>query len=287
MKELIQQSKFDELKYVLQSSNSQLKIHQVLLQCLNGTHLEETDYGFEANMYQEEFLEGFNLYKALNTSEIPQNQLQEYKTALTFLVFKMGGFIKLLADKTMQQGLYLSQVENVYKVSPNLRNELQAFIDLLKETGDVQSIANVSAAKAQISLSVGDLLEKHEIGQDMLQFARGYENAGLKDQAARIYQNILSDFECESVRASSNLFPEITHIDTRSDEEIAVFEAAKNGFEAITGTDLPLVKRVKPDADVNAEKLAGKIDKTEIPAEDEEEENNTVSFWGKLKRFFG
>ncbi|WP_432329078.1 hypothetical protein ACRQ5D_12275 [Mucilaginibacter sp. P25] len=90
MKELIQQNKFDELKFALQNSNSQLKIHQVLARALNGNHFEETDYGFEANMYQEEFLEGFDLYKVLNKSEIPQNQLQEYKIALTFLVFKMG-----------------------------------------------------------------------------------------------------------------------------------------------------------------------------------------------------
>lgn len=284
MKELIQQNKFDELKFALQNSNSKLKIHQVLLQALNGNRLEETNYGFEANMYQEDFLEGINLYKALNESEIPKNQLQEYKIALTFLAFKMGGFIKLLADKTMQQGLYLSQVENVYKVNPSLRNELQAFIDLLKETDDVQAIANISAAKAQISLSVGDLLEKYEIGQDMLQFARGYENAGLKDGATRIYINILSDFECESAKASSNLFPEITHIDTRTEAEIEVFEIAKNRFETITGTNIPPIKRVKPDDDVNAEKLVEAVDKHEIPLE--EEENHPVSLWSRVKRFF-
>ncbi|QTE36543.1 hypothetical protein J3L18_25995 [Mucilaginibacter gossypii] len=284
MKELIQQNKFDELKFALQNSNSQLKIHQVLARALNGNHLEETDYGFEANMYQEEFLEGFDLYKVLNKSEIPQNQLQEYKIALTFLVFKMGGFIKLLADKTMQQGLYLSQVENVYKVDPSLRNELQAFIDLLKETNDVQAIANTSAAKAQISLSVADLLEKYEIGQDMLQFARGYEDAGLKDEATRIYINILSDFECESAKTSSNLFPEITHVDTRSNEEIEIFEKAKSRFETITGANLPTIKRVRPDNDANAEKLVEAVDKHEISLE--VEENYPISFWDRVKRFF-
>ncbi|MFC0517975.1 hypothetical protein ACFFGT_27425 [Mucilaginibacter angelicae] len=256
------------------------------MQVLNGDNLKETDYGFEANVYQEEFLEGFNLYKVLNGSAIPETQLQEYKIALTFLVFKMGGFIKLLADKTMQQGVYLSQVENVYKVNPSLRSELQAFIDLLKETDDVQAIANVSAAKAQISLSVGDLLKKHEIGQDMLQFARGYENAGLKDEAIRIYRNILSDFECESVKLSSNLFSEIAHVDTRTDEEIEVFEAAKKRFEIITGTTLPEIKRVKPDADANAQKLVEKIDTQEIQTKEEEDVSYNKGFWGKLKGFF-
>ncbi len=283
---LIQQNKFDELKYVLQNSDSGLKIHQVLLQVLNGNHLDEADYGFEANMYQEEFLEGINLYKALNKSEIPKKQLQEYKIALTFLVFKMGGFIKLLADTTMQKGVYLSQAKGVYKVDASLRSELQAFIDLLKETDDVQAIANASAAKAQISLSIGDLLKKHEIGQDMLQFAAGYENAGLKDQAARIYQNILSDFECESVQLSSNLIPEITHVDTRTDEEIEIFETAKNRFETITGISLPQIKRVRPGTDANAQKLVEKIDEHEIQLKEQEEENQPTNLWSRFKRFF-
>ncbi|WP_154402527.1 hypothetical protein [Mucilaginibacter endophyticus] len=248
--------------------------------------MDEADYGFEANMYQEEFLEGINLYKALNKSEIPKKQLQEYKIALTFLVFKMGGFIKLLADTTMQKGVYLSQAKGVYKVDASLRSELQAFIDLLKETDDVQAIANASAAKAQISLSIGDLLKKHEIGQDMLQFAAGYENAGLKDQAARIYQNILSDFECESVQLSSNLIPEITHVDTRTDEEIEIFETAKNRFETITGISLPQIKRVRPGTDANAQKLVEKIDEHEIQLKEQEEENQPTNLWSRFKRFF-
>ncbi|WPU99709.1 hypothetical protein SNE26_27225 [Mucilaginibacter sp. cycad4] len=283
---LIQQNKFDELKYALQNSDSGLKIHHVLLRVLNGNYLEEADYGFEANMYQQEFLEGFNLYKALNKSAISKVQLQEYKIALTFLVFKMGGFIKLLADTTMQKGVYLSQAKDVYEVDISLRSKLQAFIDLLKETDDVQAIANVSAAKAQISLSIGDLLKKHEIGQDMLQFASGYENAGLKDQAARIYQNILSDFECESVQLSSNLIPEIAHVDTRTDEEIEVFETAKKHFETITGINVPEIKRVRPDADANAQKLVEKIDEHEIQLKGQDKESHPVNFWGRFKRFF-
>jgi hypothetical protein len=283
MKQLIQQNKFDELKYALQNSDSGLRIHALLLQILNGNNLKETDYGFEANVYQEEFLEGFNLYKVLNGSAIPKTQLQEYKIALTFLVFKMGGFVKLLADKTMQQGVYLSQVENVFKVNTSLRSELQAFIDLLKETNDVHAIANISAAKAQISLSIGDLLKKHEIGQDMLQFARSYEDAGLKDEAIRIYKNILSDFECESVKLSGNLFSEIAHVDTRTNEEIEVFEAAKDRFEIITGNNLPEIKRVKPGDDVNAQKLVEERNKQEIPPKDESYNNG---FWGRLKGLF-
>lgn len=70
MKYLIQENKFDELKEVLGNSGSGLRVHHILLRILNNETVNETEYGFEANIYQEEFSEGFDLYKALNESAI-------------------------------------------------------------------------------------------------------------------------------------------------------------------------------------------------------------------------
>ena len=286
MKHLIVTNKFEELKKALESSDSSFKIHQILLRILNNETVNETEYGFEANVYQEEFSEGFNLYKALNESTISPAHLQEFKLALTFLVFKMGGFIKLMADTAMRKSVYLSQIENVYKVNPIIRDDLQSFIELLNQTNDKKAIANVAAAKAQISLSIGNLLSKPQIGQDMLQFAIGYADIGLKDEAVQIYKNILNDFESESVKLSSGFFPEITYADTRSPEEIEVFEIAKSRFEALTGTNLPEVKRAHVSVDANAKKIVDHVQSNEQQVNQEYDKQENTGFWGRLKKRF-
>ena len=284
MRELIEENNFEALKEALENSNSSLKIHHILFRILNNEIVEEKDYGFEANVYQEEFFEGFGIYKALNKSNVSQSQFQEYKSALILLVFKLGGFTKLMADTAMRKGVYLSQIEDVYKVNPALRGEVQNFIDLLKETNDVKAIANVAAAKAQISLSIGNLLTKSEIGQDMLQFATGYEDAGLKDQAVQLYQNILKDFECEAVKLSSGLFPEITYVDTRPFEEIEIYEKAKRRFETLTGKSLPEIKRTHVDVDANAKAVVEKVNNHQINTDNDEQES--PGFWSKFKKRF-
>jgi len=286
MKHFIVSNKFDELKKALESSDSSLRIHQLLLRILNNEIVNEAEYGFEANVYQEEFSEGFDLYKALNKSTISPTHLQEFKAALIFLTFKMGGFIKLMADTAMRKGVYLSQIENVYKVNPTIRNDLQSFIELLNQTNDKKAISNVAAAKAQISLSIGNLLSKPEIGQDMLQFAAGYADIGLKVEAVQIYKNILNDFESESVKLSSGLFPEITYADTRSPEEIEVFEIAKNRFEALTGANLPEIKRAHVSVDVNAKKIVDHVQSHEQQVNQEYDKQENTCFWGRLKKRF-
>ncbi|MBB2151405.1 hypothetical protein [Pedobacter gandavensis] len=234
MKQLIKENRFEELKQKLNKSNSEFKIHHLIYRILNDEKIEEEDSGFEANKYQEEFLEGLDLYKVFTNSAINNEQLKVYTAVLVHLVFKMGGFIRLMANTAMNKGVYLSDLGDVYQVNPEIRNELQLFIELLKNKNEIAAIANVAAVKAQISNSIGNLLKRHEIGEDMLQFGQSYEAVGQTEMASKIYSGIMNDFECASLKRSSGLFPEISYVDTRSQEEIMVFEKAKIRFENLT-----------------------------------------------------
>ena len=161
----------------------------------------------------------------------------------------MSGFIQLMASTAMNKGVYLSDLESLYKVNPEIRKKLQEFIEILKSNdNDGKAIANISAAKAQVSNSIGNLLEKHEIGEDMLQFAQAYENVGQAEMAIKIYQGILNDFESDSVKLSSGLFPEISQVDDRPPSEIKIYEKAKNSFERLTGKITSEPKRIHIDS---------------------------------------
>jgi hypothetical protein len=273
MIQLIKDNKFEELKEYLKIS-SDFQIHKFLLEVLEKNKIEIDGESFSAKKYQEEFIEGLEIYLALEKSNINELQLKEYSNILVELAFKMCGFIQLMANTAMNKGAYLSDMEELYKVRPEIREKLQVFIDILKHRGDQdKAIANIAAAKAQVSNSIENLLEKFEIGEDMLQFAQSYVQIGQTQLATKIYQGIMNDFECESVRNSSGLFPEISQIETRPKEEIAIFEKAKINLEKLTGEKTPEIKRVSIDDSELAKKL---VDESEKPAEDKIEDFNTL-----------
>ncbi|WP_163410007.1 hypothetical protein [Flavobacterium ajazii] len=238
MIELIIENKFDKLKEYLKDSKD-FQIHKFLLEVLEGNEKIEIDgESFDAVKFQEEFLEGLRIYLTLQKSNLNDFQFKAYSSVLVELTFKMCGFIRLMADKAMENGVYLSDLEDVYKVNPVIRQELQVFIDVLKSKNESNSVANVAAGKAQVTNSIQNLLEKFEIGEDMLQFAESYEKVGQIEFAADIYKGIINDFECDSVKFSSGIFPEISHIDTRSQKEIDVFEKAKLNLVRIIGENV-------------------------------------------------
>jgi hypothetical protein len=286
MKDLIENNQFEALKEQLQSEGSDFKIHTVLAKVLDDRSVADEEYGFEADLYQEEFLEGLDLYRALVKSAIPNNQLREYTLALSFVAHKMGAFIRHLAGVTMRKGLYLSQVESAYKVNPALRTALQEFIDLLKTKNEKGAIANVSATKAQISTSISNLLEKHEIGRDMLQFAKAYEDVGETAQAANMYKGIMNDFECESLKLSSGVFPEIKQVDTRSAEEIEIFEIARGRYETLTGEKVTATETVNVNADEAAKQLVDAADKAAAALDEKNKDEETGGFFKRVRKFF-
>src|SRR4051812_30925056 len=111
IKQLILDNKFNELKDYLSNRSGKLGVHKILSQILNGQSITLNSETFDADKYQEEFLAGLKLYKHLEKSEFPEIKLKEYMKALSFLSYQMGSFIKFLADRTMQDGIYLSQID--------------------------------------------------------------------------------------------------------------------------------------------------------------------------------
>lgn len=45
----------------------------------------------------------------------------------------------------------------------------------------------------------------------------------------------MDDFECESAKLSSGLFPAVLQIDDRSESEVKIYEKAKNSLERLMG----------------------------------------------------
>jgi len=284
MIDLITQNKFEELKEVLSNSND-FKIHHYLLEILNGNTIEVDSETFDADKYQEEFIEGFEIYKALETSNIDQEQLKNFSNLLVELTFKMGGFIQLMADNAMNKGVHLTDLAHIYPINPEIRNKLQEFINILKNKSDEEkATANIAATKAQISNSVGNILEKYEIGEDMLQFAEHYEKAGQIEMTIRIYMGIMNDFECDSVKSSSGLFPEMTYVDDRPQSEIDIFNKAKINYERLTDHEIEEPKRTRVNENPVAEDL---VESTVNSMQNEVKQEKTSGFLGKVKRFFG
>ena len=285
MIELIRQNKFQELKEKIENRENSFQIYKYLGDVLNKIKVEIDGKSFNAQKYQEEFFEGLEIFKALNKSEIPKDDFKEYTNILVQLAFKTGGFIKLMANTALKNGVYLSDISDTYKVHPELRSKFQEFIDLLKEKNDTISIANVAGAKAQITTSIGNLLEKQDIGNDVLQSADSYANIGHTKQAIQMYREILKDFESESVKNSSGLFPEISQVDTRPEAEIEIYEKAKNQYEKLSGEKIPEVKRVQVKTNKQAKKLVQEVHKKErkiITAQ----ESRKIGVLNKLKNLF-
>ncbi len=282
MTHLIEENKFEELKEVLKNS-PEYKIHSYLLEVLNDKTVELDGESFSAERYQEEFLEGLQIFEALIKSNIDKIQLNNFLNILVELAFKMGGFIQLMSQTAMNKGVYLSDIEDLYKVNPTLRQRLQDFIENLKNSGNQdKQVANLSATKAQITNSIGNLLQKFEIGKDMIQFAQSYEKVGQSEMASRIYQGIMNDFESESVKASSGLFPEISYVDDRPESEIKIFETAKKSFERLSGQIIAEPKRVHINENEKAKEMVLEMEK----ASNQTSQKNEGGFLNKLKRLF-
>jgi len=64
MTHLIEENKFEELKKVLANS-TEYKVHTYLLDVLNDKTVEIDGESFSAERYQEEFLEGLQIFEAL------------------------------------------------------------------------------------------------------------------------------------------------------------------------------------------------------------------------------
>ena len=250
---------------------------------LNDKTVELDGESFSAERYQEEFLEGLQIFEALIKSNIDKIQLNNFSNILVELAFKMGGFIQLMSQTAMNKGVYLSDIEDLYKVNPTVRQRLQDFIEQLKNSGNQdKSIANLSATKAQITNSIGNLLQKFEIGKDMIQFAQSYEKVGQTEMATRIYQGIMNDFESESVKASSGLFPENSYVDDRTEDEIKIFETAKTNFERLTEQIVEEPKRVHINESEKSKEIVAEMKKSVKQTENE----NESGFLNKLKRLF-
>lgn len=296
MIELIQQNKLAEFKQALKELE-ELQIHEYLYEILDNNPVEIDEESFSPDGYQIEFLEGLQLYKALEKSEINSDHLKQYSNLLVHLAFIMSSHVQNLAHEAMSQNTYLTDLGHIYRfrIYPEIREGIQELIDLLKDrSGEEKSIANLAAAKAKVSNSIDNILEKYQIGEDMLQFAEAFEKVGETETAIKIHQGIMNDFECESVKLSSCIIPEMTHVDDRPEAEIEIFNKAKINFERLTGKKVQEPNRIHIKESHQSEKMVPPT--IETPHSHDEVINSSQpdhssskpsGLLDKVKRFFG
>lgn len=294
--ELIQQNKFAEFKQALKELE-ELQIHEYLYEILDNNPVEIDEESFSPYGYQIEFLEGLQLYKALEKSEISSDHLKQYSNLLVHLAFFMSSHVQNLAHEAMSQNTYLTDLGHVhrFKIYPEIREGIQELINLLKDrSGEEKAIANLAAAKAKVSNSIDNILEKYQIGEDMLQFAKAFEKVGETETAIKIYQGILNDFECESVKLSSGIIPEMTHVDDRPKAEIEIFNEAKINFERLTGQKVQEPNRIHITESRQAEKMtasatetARSLDESINSSQPDHFSHKPSGLLDKVKRFFG
>lgn len=275
---LIQENKTEEI--IHNYSKSEFKIHELFVDVLKDNLIDDYEnIDFEADKYQEEFIEGVEIFKALVKADL-QMEAMMFSTVLVFLGFKTGEFIHLLSNTAMSKGVYLSEIPN-FKIDSRLRNSMQEFYDSMDENYLVPK-ANIVAAKTRISQAVFNQISKTEFGNDMLQMGISYEQINEIQMAKNIYQGVMNDFECESVKLSSGLFPEISQVDDRNEDEIKIYNKAKELLENITNTKIEEPKRVHINESVSAQKL---VDETNKEIE-KINSNENKGFFSKLKKWF-
>jgi len=116
-------------------------------------------------------------------------------------------------------------------------------------------------AKTRVSQAIFNQITKAEFGNDMLQMGISYEQINEIQMSKNIYQGVMNDFESESVKLSSELFPEITQVDDRNENEIKVYKKAKELLEKITNTKTDEPKRVHINENVSDQQLVEEINK--------------------------
>ncbi|UHO38852.1 hypothetical protein H5J24_01285 [Chryseobacterium capnotolerans] len=293
--ELIRQNKLAEFKQALKELE-ELQIHEYLYEILDNNPVEINEESFSPYGYQIEFLEGLQLYKALEKSEISSDHLKQYSNLLVHLAFFMSAHIQNLAHEAMSQNTYLTDLNHIYrfKIYPEIREGIQELINLLKDrSGEEKSIANLAAAKAKISNSIDNILEKYQIGEDILQFAEAFEKVGETETAVKIHQGIMNDFECESVKLSSGIIPEMTHVDDRPEAEIEIFNKAKINFERLTGQKVQEPNRIHITESRQTEKTGvstietAQFDESIHSPQPDHTSSKPSGLLDKVKRFFG
>ncbi|WP_293299388.1 hypothetical protein [Pedobacter sp. UBA4863] len=276
--ELIRENKTEEI--IQNYSKSEFKIHELFVDLLKDNLTDDYEnIEFEADKYQEEFIEGVEIFKALVKVDL-QMEAMMFSTVLVFLGFKTGEFIHLLSNTAMSKGVHLSEISTV-KIDSRLRNSMQQFYDNMDDNYLVPK-ANIAAAKTRISQAIFNQISKSEFGSDMLQMGISYERISETQMSKNIYEGVMNDFESESVKLSSGLFSEISQVNDRNEDEIKIYEKAKELLENITNTKIEEPKRFHTNESVSTQKLV------EETSENIEKINKIESngFFSKLKKWF-
>ncbi len=260
MTEIIKLIKENKTEEIIQNySESRFKIHELFVNVLKDNLIDDYEnIDFESDKYQEEFIEGVEIFKTLVEADL-QMEAMMFSTVLVFLGYKTGEFIHLLSNTAMSKGVYLSEISN-FKIDARLRNSMQEFYNSMDENYLVPK-ANIAAAKTRVSQAIFNQITKAEFGNDMLQMGISYEQINEIQMSKNIYQGVMNDFESESVKLSSGLFPEITQVDDRNENEIKVYKKAKELLEKITNTKTDEPKRVHINENVSDQQLVEEINK--------------------------
>lgn len=204
---------------------SKIKKKKKIFNCLKawnkinlGLEFKEEEIIIDENFLPEDFFETIRVYVFLRDSSWPNDKKEKYLNISKNILLKISLYIR-------------NNLFEEIRFDPNLRENIQHFIECVEQ----QDKADLSAIKAQLSGSLLQLgwIEKETYGIDMLQYAESYENVGLESKSINIYKALINDFESQSRKLSSGLFPEIQHIDEPTKEELEIINKAKESLNRL------------------------------------------------------
>ena len=193
--------------------------HKTWLTINSGSQFNVEEININKNRLSEDFHETIRLYIFVIGTFWQKDFKKEYLKAAKQIILKISQYLRYHI------------FDEVY-FDPELRNNLQDFIEVVEKLKLLEDKADLSAIKAQLSstlLQMG-LIEKYMLGEDMLQYAESYETVGLSTKSIEIYKGILNDFKSNSSKVSSGLFPEIQRIDDPTENELKIIQTAKESL---------------------------------------------------------
>jgi len=134
MTEIIKLIKENKTEEIIQNySESRFKIHELFVNVLKDNLIDDYEnIDFESDKYQEEFIEGVEIFKTLVEADL-QMEAMMFSTVLVFLGYKTGEFIHLLSNTAMSKGVYLSEYQ-ISKLMHVLEIQCRSFTILWMRT---------------------------------------------------------------------------------------------------------------------------------------------------------
>lgn len=188
--QLLANQNYSEVYKLIKSQAQGGKIYSIWTQIYDGLKYEEIERKMDLGDFEQETKEAVKFYIQLSESNWDKNLLGEFRKVIKMMIAETGSDLRN-ASHSIVNGK-VSYINNS-NVNPDLRNSLQELIEHFDKKELYESKADLARVKAQLTLTLN--LDKTQMGADMIQYGKSYENVKQFDDSIEIYNGVICDFE--------------------------------------------------------------------------------------------